>query len=401
MHIAKLSLLSLTLLFTACTGTTDPDGGVDDGDAGVIDAGLDDAGIADAGPGDAGTDAGGEPELELPVDAAWTKLPTVAFSGKQDDVHFVDENHGWYANGDGLLYRTTNGGDAWEEVLSMPGTYWRAIGFVDENVGFLGNIGTDYFPGVTDETPLYKTTNGGTTVEPVVTDGPAVKGLCAVDVQRVEFINAGVLEERVMIHAGGRVGGPAWLLRSLDGGETFSTIDLNDDMAMITDVRFLSETVGFVVGGSSANVAASNAVILKTIDGGVTWTEVYRSERPYELIWKISFPDLDHGFATVQSYDTANTQQRIVSSTNGGALWRERNLVVNANAREFGIGFISSTTGWVGTAAGGFQTIDGGASWTPVAFGNVVNKIRIVRALAGGFVAFAIGKDLYKLDARP
>ena len=45
----------------------------------------------------------------------------------------------------------------------------------------------------------------------------------------------------------------------------------------------------------------------------------------------------------------------------------------------------------------GFETRDGGVSWTPVRFGRAVNKIRVVQNGAIKRV-FAIGVDLHRLD---
>ena len=93
----------------------------------------------------------------------WKKLPTVPYKGKQDDISFVDALNGWYGNGEGKLYRTSDGGESWAKVWDQPGTFIRALGFVDDKTGYLGNVGTDYYPGVTDKNPLYKTTDGGVT----------------------------------------------------------------------------------------------------------------------------------------------------------------------------------------------------------------------------------------------
>ena len=65
--------------------------------------------------------------------------------------------------------------------------------------------------------------------------------------------------------------------------------------------------------------------------------------------------------------------------------------------QQFGIGFVDDRHGWVGCTAGGYETRDGGASWTPVAFGRAVNKLRIVRA-PGLTRVFAIGVDVQRLD---
>jgi photosystem II stability/assembly factor-like uncharacterized protein len=349
----------------------------------TVDAGPLDGGTVDASVADGGTSL-------LPPDAGWRRLTTVPFNGKQDDVHFIDAQRGWYGNGAGLVYRTTNGGESWEQVLSKPGTFWRALGFVDEQVGVLGNIGTNVFPGVTDTTPLYLTTNGGVTVTPVTSTGPQALGICAVDVLR----HPG----GVVIHAAGRVQGPAHLMRSTDLGQTWTTQDLSGSITMVTDVKFLTPEVGFLAGGSSSSLGASNAVILKTTNGGASWTTVYQSARGAELVWKLSLPTAQTAYATVQTYDMGRAQQVVVKSTNGGDSWVELPLVREAGARQLGIGFVDESVGWVGTVRGGFQTVNGGASWERVDFGTAVNKVRVVKT-PRGFVAYAIGVDVFKLSA--
>ena len=71
----------------------------------------------------------------------------------------------------------------------------------------------------------------------------------------------------------------------------------------------------------------------------------------------MSWPTKRTGYATVQSYndDPAKTQRVIV------------------------------------------KTSDGGKSWTPMAFGRAVNKIRVVRT-DNAVRAFAIGVDVYRID---
>ena len=332
----------------------------------------------------------------------WHQLPTEAYKGKQDDIFFVDRDLGFYVNGAGKIFRTVDGGDSWRGVFTKPGTYFRAIGMVDAQHGFAGNIGTDYFPGVTDETPLYETRDGGDHWSSVRgLPGAQVKGICAIDILQVKFIDAGVLSTRTIIHAAGRVGGPAYLLRSLDGGKTWANIDLNADVAMIVDVKFFDEMNGIVFAGSSADVEHSHAVIVATRDGGKSWRKVYESTRPFELTWKGSFPSRDVGYATVQNYDpdAANVRRHVVKTIDGGNTWFELPLVDDHAVNEFGVGFASTERGWVGTSKGGFETLDGGASWHAVALGRYVNKIRILPG-AGPLTAYAIGADVYRLSTR-
>ncbi len=336
----------------------------------------------------------------LSDDTKWQKLDTVAYRGKQDDIFFLTADLGWYVNGGGKIYKTTDGGKTWVEKLSQPGTFFRTVGFVNEKIGFAGNIGTDYFPGVTDTTPLFMTDDGGDTWRAVSSiDGPTVKGLCAIDVLHTKFINSGVLDSRTVIHAGGRVGGPAFLLRSMDGGKTWKSQDVSAHTKMVLDVKFFDENRGFIMGASDTDTEKSNALIIATRDGGATWKKVYQSNRPFELTWKASFPTRDTGYVTIQNYNPDKTisQRYVAKTTDGGATWNEIPLVSDHAVRQFGVGFADAKIGWVGTTTGGYQTIDGGATWTSVAdMGRASNKVRIVRS-EDGFVAYAIGLDVRKI----
>lgn len=331
---------------------------------------------------------------------AWRKLSTEPFPGKQDDTSFVSPDLGWYGNGKGKVFRTRDGGETWEQVFEKPGTFVRAIGFLDEQRGFLGNIGTGRFPGVTDETPLYVTADGGASWSPAkIVEGPPMPGVCAIDIFRQPFIDRGQLAQRVQIRAGGRVGGPAFVLESLDGGEAFVCRDLNSVTAAILDIKFISETVGFIAGASNANVNESSARILKTTDGGKTWRIVYESKRPWEITWKLSFPSAKVGYCTLQSYnpDKTVTARFALKTMDGGDTWIEQPLIDDFSFRAFGVGFVSPKRGWIGGTTGGLETQDGGATWTPVAFGRAVNKIRVV-PMGKGARVFAIGVEVHRLD---
>ncbi len=347
---------------------------------------------------------GCQPDIEsaatvVPVTAIsndWQMLDTIAYRGKRDDISFVDQNHGWYGTGKGDLYATKDGGETWQQIASRPGTFIRALGFLDEQTGFIGNVGTDYYPGVTDETPLYRTDDAGKTWVPVELGGKTIKGVCAIDILHTSRIYQGNMRPIIVIHAAGRVGGPTGILRSTDGGDSWDVIDMQEHAGMILDVKFFDEQIGLVFASSSRG-QDNEGLILRTEDGGQTWSEVYRSGRISELVWKASFPDNETGFATVQSYDKTREQQLIVKTEDGGKSWQEMQLTKNAKARQFGIGFIDKNHGWVGTFAGGFYTADGGKSFSPVDIKPGANKFRIVKTDSGTRV-YSIGTQVQRLD---
>src|SRR5205823_10505742 len=71
-------------------------------------------------------------------------------------------------------------------------TLFRSLGFLDDKRGFAGNIGPDSFPGVTDETLLYRADDGGATWAPVaLPDVAGARGVCAIDILEVDAVNAG------------------------------------------------------------------------------------------------------------------------------------------------------------------------------------------------------------------
>jgi photosystem II stability/assembly factor-like uncharacterized protein len=330
---------------------------------------------------------------------SWQKLDTEKYKGKQDDIYFINKNEGWYVNGSGKIYHTTNAGINWEKQIDKKGTFFRCIAFINKNIGFAGTVGTDYFPNVTDTIPLYKTLDGGKNWEAVKYEGKYVKGLCAIDIVKEKYINHGQADYKLHIFAVGRVGSPANMMVSHDNGETFQSYDMSKYCQMLFDIKMLNKNEGFACAASSSNLDETYAQILHTKNGGKSWKIVYQSKRKSETSWKICFPSEKIGFATLQSYnlDTNVNEQHIIKTTNGGKKWEELLLCKDFDARPFGIGFIDEKNGFVGTSNNGYETNDGGKTWHKIDLGKACNKIRIQKDESNQIYGYAIGVSVLKL----
>jgi len=330
----------------------------------------------------------------------WEKLQTESYKSKQDDITFVNENIGWYVNGIGRIFHTKDGGQSWELQLEKKGSFFRTIEFIDEKIGFVGTVGTDYFPNVLDTIPLYGTTDGGETWNPIDYDGPRVKGLCAFDIVKEQYINHGKIGYKHHIYAVGRVGSPTYIMISHDDGKTWESKSMEQYCDMLLDINMLDKNVGFACASITNDSSQTNALILKTTDGAQTWEKVYQSKRPHESTWKISNPSDEVAYVTIQSYnpDTTVTQQRVAKTVDGGKTWKELPLTNSHKARPFGIGFINEQVGYVGTMNSGFKTEDGGHNWSPIDLGKACNKIKIYEKLNKEIYGYAIGIDVFKLN---
>jgi photosystem II stability/assembly factor-like uncharacterized protein len=343
---------------------------------------------AEPPPGGGGAGTGGSGGIATPSDEAilsseWVELATAPkINGKQDDLYFVTVDLGYAVNGNGEIHKTEDGGDTWELVFEQPGTYFRAVMFLDADRGFAGNIGTDYYPGVSDETPLYRTTDGGRSWTPVAIDGPTVKGIC----------NLTKTDDQHLV-AVGRVGGPSFIALSSDGGESWTSRDLDSELGMLIDAYFPTPEEGFIVGASS--LSSPRTIVLHTTDAGASWEPVFTSTDGPELAWKISFPTPDTGYVSVLAVQ--GTPSSFLKTTDGGATWAKLPLIDGPYEAK-GIGFINERIGWVGGEAPGepaYRTRDGGETWEPdTTLGAYVNRFRFVDPWTG----YAIGAAVHKLE---
>ncbi len=321
-------------------------------------------------------------------DGTWQELPGATVVSRYNDIYFTAPDSGWAVNGWGQIYRTDNGGTSWFLQLDQDQTnletHFRSVGFFNSRQGWAGTVGDGEF-GATDTTVLYYTENGGQQWQPWpnLFDGPTPAGLCGMQ----------VLNDST-ICAVGRVRGPAYFVRSNDGGKSWFSKDLNHLAAGLIDVHFLNPDTGIAVGLSNSDHQQSSGIILATTDGGQSWYKHFKTTRTGEWCWKISFPSDSVGYVSLQRNYSAPIY--FLKTTDGGETWEEK-LFSSDYYFVQGIGFITDSVGWIGgnSSFPTYETVDGGETWYSAEFGSRVNRLRFF----GDTLGYAAGRTLYRYDA--
>ena len=310
----------------------------------------------------------------------WVELPNSPEASRFNDIYFLNNDLGWAANGWGQIYATADGGDTWSIQLDQVQTHFRSITFFDELHGWAGTVGIGEF-GSADSANLYKTTDGGQ--EWIAYNefiGPTPSGICGLQ----------KIDENTIVGVG-RVRGPAFFIKTSDGGDNWFSYDMSNYAASLIDVYFLNPDTGFAVGATQTDHGNSNAIVLRTTDGGQIWETMIITSRFGEKAWKISFPSSTVGYVSLQrNYDAPIY---FLKTVDGGEIWEEK-LFLDTYYFVQGIGFINDSLGWIGGNSSNptYITTDGGDSWVSAGFGSRVNRFQFFSNGEG----YSCGRKIYK-----
>jgi photosystem II stability/assembly factor-like uncharacterized protein len=134
--------------------------------------------------------------------------------------------------------------------------------------------------------------------------------------------------------------------------EVASAVDVD-----LEDVYFADERIGWVAG--------RNGTIARTDDGGAGWS-VQRS-RPPDYLRSVHFRDTERGWAAggFTPDDSDSFPAVLLSSSDGGGTWDERNDVLRGGAGFSKVQF-RGDAGWVFGETFSLSTRDGGATWSRI-----------------------------------
>lgn len=307
----------------------------------------------------------------------WTLLPDSPLHPyRHDDVFFLDPDHGWVVGGVGV-YRTTDGGVSWEMTADPGPDLYRSTGFVSTEKGWIGAL---FGP-----IQLYETVNGGFTLTDITERiQPAIGGgICGL----------WVVNDQVAYGVGQYLG-PAYVIKTTDGGQSWTSTDLTAYVDTLVDVYFFDEDRGLAIGGVGTWPNTDPRVI-ETVDGGSTWTVRHTSTSiGNSWGWKFTFPTPLIGFASIEFSANPNDGY-VLKTTDGGETWTE--VLVQGGGSMQGTGFLTPAIGWTSGRDTTSVTTDGGQTWQQIDLDPHINRFRFL----GDSLGYAVGSQVYILDMRP
>jgi photosystem II stability/assembly factor-like uncharacterized protein len=283
----------------------------------------------------------------------WTKVgwfypsSMIAFSDSMNGLSLYN----------GKLTRSTDGGLLWNDVNTGTDTVFTIVKWLNKKTYLLfgqkglilktidggnnwlpvykGSMQTLYGSFMVDNNNAYAVGAGGTIMKTVNGGGSWYKASTSTNavLNSVYFSGAS---------SGMAVGNGGVILITLDAGYNWVTIS-SGVTNNLNSVCLVNNNIGYIAG---------SGVILKTTDGGITWT----SKTVTGKLNSISFTDENNGTAV-------GDNGVILRTTDGGDTWVQQQINVTINLKS--VSFLDALNG---VAAGNSKTIlkttNGGATWT-------------------------------------
>ena len=251
---------------------------------------------------------------------------------------------------DGYIYKTTNKGFSWQLVYFTPGNYLSDIKSLNHDVIFAA--GGNY-----NQAVVLKSFDGGQTWSTITINSTSqFRALTLPDSSSMYAIN----ESRIY--------------KSTNMGSSWSNV-YQPSSGNLIDIEFPSSVEGFCLDGNYSSQ------VYKTTDGGQSWTAYQITS--WENSYKMSFPSASIGYVSTYNY--------IYKTTDGGITWNQ-SYPSTYNNRD--IVFNDESNGWIITGYGIYRTTDGGQSWNSE-FSQQYNDIFTVFGLMRGGELWAGGSYSY------
>ena len=286
---------------------------------------------------------------------------------KFEDIFFIDGNNGWAAGSRSyapqlwgqVILHTTDGGINWQTQYESPPDmdalfYYThridQIRFIDDQTGWaVGGSRRYYESGWVHKGAILHTTNGGQDWQ--------LQGDTLYESQDLEFFALDIIDANTVwaLLARGSISPNIQLIRTDDGGANWQWIDtgieggISIGFAIVQgDLAFADAQNGWAVGGMG--------LVLRTGDGGITWTRQTLSDDQIRCMAVSVSDGTDKGFIAGEG---------LYGTSDGGATWDQiLEGDIYGLTDSHAIAFLDAETGVMAGANGRLQvTNDGGGHW--------------------------------------
>jgi photosystem II stability/assembly factor-like uncharacterized protein len=310
----------------------------------------------------------------------WEAL-TTGVTARLRGASAVTDRVVWASGANGTIVRTTDRGATWK-MLTIPGTEkldFRDIDAIDERTAYVLSIGAG------EASRIYKTVDGGATWrQQFVNHDP-----------KAFFDAMAFWDAKRGIAVSDSVDGQFVIVETKDGGESWTHVPAAALPAALPNEGF------FAASGTNVAVlppnhvwfgtgAASEARVLRSSDGGRTWSVAKTpiAAGPSAGIFSVAFSDANHGVIVGGDYkvESAAIDNAAVTS-DGGAHWT---LVKGLSGfRSVAARVAIGRTSFVAVGPSGADySADGGRTWTPVAGPG----FHAFSAASGKLIGFGVGE---------
>jgi photosystem II stability/assembly factor-like uncharacterized protein len=241
------------------------------------------------------------------------------------DITFVNKSLGFICGDKGVIFKTTNAGNTWEQKSSSTNEYLHSIIFHDSTSGSNSKVGY----AIGGKGTICKSTDQGESwfVE---------NKLITKDLYKISMFND---------YFGWIIGARGTVYKTSNQGNTWDSI--YKASKELSDMCFVSN-YGWAVGGDTSGI------ILHTSNGGVKWE--IQDTMSYKWLLSVFFLDKENGWIT-------GFNGTIIHTSDGGKNWIKQESGTIEHILT--IRFTDLNNGWATSKYGVIlHTIDGGKKWS-------------------------------------
>ncbi|WP_181307541.1 YCF48-related protein [Rufibacter sp. XAAS-G3-1] len=266
--------------------------------------------------------------------AQWSKLNS-GTTETLNCVYFTDEQIG-YAAGAGAttatILKTTDGGNTWLPLVINTFNEIISLSFGNANTGYV----------LTKKSELFKTTNAGATWNNIKNFGAGDGQLFFHDAENGYVVN---------------IDGTVY--RTSDGGSSWTTFALTNFINP-TSIYFPNLQTGYIV--------TYWGKVAKTTDAGKTW--IVLNQATSKPLWDVFFTDSNIGYAVGGD----GVSSLILKTLNGGGTWTVQTTTPSTTSNHNAVYFTDANTGYCGNTMI-YKTSNGGSNWNEMATNGQIKDI--------------------------